>query len=43
MIKFISVLILISALQLQAQEKPEGLFINSKAPILKEKIKMEMK
>ena len=37
MIKFISVLILISALQLQAQEKPEGLFINSKAPDFKGK------
>ena len=37
MIKFISVLLLISALQLQAQEKPEGLFINSKAPDFKEK------
>jgi len=37
MIKFISVLLLISALQLQAQEKPEGLFINSKAPDFKGK------
>ena len=35
--KFISVLLLISALQLQAQEKPEGLFINSKAPDFKGK------
>jgi len=37
MMKFISVLLLISALQLQAQEKPEGLFINSKAPDFKGK------
>jgi peroxiredoxin len=37
MIKFISVLLLMSALQLQAQEKPEGLFINSKAPDFKGK------
>ena len=37
MIKFISVLLLISSLQLQAQEKPEGLFINSKAPDFKGK------
>jgi len=37
MIKFISVLLLITALQLQAQEKPEGLFINSKAPDFKGK------
>jgi len=37
MIKFISVLLLISALQLQGQEKPEGLFINSKAPDFKGK------
>jgi len=37
MIKFISVLLLISGLQLQAQEKPEGLFINSKAPDFKGK------
>lgn len=37
MIKFISALLLISAFQLQAQEKPEGLFINSKAPDFKGK------
>lgn len=37
MIKFISALLLISALQSQAQEKPEGLFINSKAPDFKGK------
>ena len=37
MIKFISVLLLISALQSEAQEKPEGLFINSKAPDFKGK------
>ena len=35
--RLISVLLLISALQLQAQEKPEGLFINSKAPDFKGK------
>ena len=37
MVKFISALLLISALQSQAQEKPEGLFINSKAPDFKGK------
>jgi len=37
MIKFVSALLLISALQVQAQEKPEGLFINSKAPDFKGK------
>ncbi len=37
MIKFISVLLLISALRSQAQEKPEGLFINSRAPDFKGK------
>ena len=37
MIKFISALLLISVLQSQAQEKPEGLFINSKAPDFKGK------
>jgi hypothetical protein len=43
MTKFISALLLISALQSQAQEKPEGLFINSKAPDLREKIRMAMR
>ena len=37
MIKFVSALLLISTLQSQAQEKPEGLFINSKAPEFKGK------
>src|ERR1043165_9313213 len=37
MIKFVSALLLISVLHLQAQEKPEGLFINSKAPDFKGK------
>ncbi len=37
MIKFLSALLLISVLQSQAQEKPEGLFINSKAPDFKGK------
>jgi len=37
MIKYLSALLLISSLQLQAQEKPEGLFINSKAPDFKGK------
>ena len=37
MIKYLSALFLISSLQLQAQEKPEGLFINSKAPDFKGK------
>ena len=37
MIKFVSALLLVSALQSQAQEKPEGLFINSKAPDFKGK------
>ena len=37
MIKFVSALLLISTLQSQAQEKPEGLFINSKAPDFKGK------
>ena len=37
MIKFVSALLLISALRSQAQEKPEGLFINSKAPDFKGK------
>src|SRR5258705_10115712 len=37
MIKFISALLLISSLQSQAQEKPEGLFINSRAPDFKGK------
>jgi peroxiredoxin len=37
MIKFLSALLLITGLQLQAQEKPEGLFINSKAPDFKGK------
>jgi peroxiredoxin len=35
--RFISALLLMSAFQLQAQEKPEGLFINSKAPDFKGK------
>jgi len=37
MIRFVSALLLISTLQSQAQEKPEGLFINSKAPEFKGK------
>ena len=37
MIKFVSALLLLSVLQSQAQEKPEGLFINSKAPDFKGK------
>jgi len=37
MIKFLSALLLVSALQSKAQEKPEGLFINSKAPDFKGK------
>jgi peroxiredoxin len=37
MVKFVSALLLISVLQSQAQEKPEGLFINSKAPDFKGK------
>ncbi|HEV8504977.1 MAG TPA: peroxiredoxin-like family protein [Chitinophagaceae bacterium] len=37
MVKYLSALLLISSLQLQAQEKPEGLFINSKAPDFKGK------
>ena len=37
MIKFLLALLLISVLQSQAQEKPEGLFINSKAPDFKGK------
>jgi peroxiredoxin len=37
MIKYLSALFLISSLQLRAQEKPEGLFINSKAPDFKGK------
>ena len=37
MIRFVSALLLISVLHLQAQEKPEGLFINSKAPDFKGK------
>jgi peroxiredoxin len=37
MIKYLSALLLISSLHLQAQEKPEGLFINSKAPDFKGK------
>jgi peroxiredoxin len=37
MIKFVSTLLLISVLRAQAQEKPEGLFINSKAPDFKGK------
>lgn len=37
MVKFVFALLLISALQSQAQEKPEGLFINSKAPDFKGK------
>jgi len=37
MIKFVTALFLITALQSQAQEKPEGLFINSKAPDFKGK------
>jgi peroxiredoxin len=37
MIKFLSVLLLIGALQSAGQEKPEGLFINSKAPDFKGK------
>jgi peroxiredoxin len=37
MIKFVTALFLIAALQSEAQEKPEGLFINSKAPDFKGK------
>jgi len=37
MTKIVFALFLISALQIQAQEKPEGLFINSKAPDFKGK------
>ena len=37
MIKFLLALLLLSVLQSQAQEKPEGLFINSKAPDFKGK------
>ena len=37
MIKFVSALLLVSALQSQAQEKREGLFINSRAPDFKGK------
>jgi len=37
MIKFVSALLLMCALESQAQEKPEGLFINSKAPDFKGK------
>ena len=37
MIKYLFALLLISSLKLHAQEKPEGLFINSKAPDFKGK------
>src|SRR5215467_8383602 len=37
MIKILTALLLVGAIQSQAQEKPEGLFINSKAPDFKGK------
>jgi len=37
MIKFVLAVLLMGSLQVQAQEKPEGLFINSKAPDFKGK------